>query len=120
MNEEIMKILKMVESGKITSDEGEKLISSLGKDEVITNNPISNKKFIRIEVYDMDKEETKVNINIPLKLAKTMLKMNSITNQISLNASDINIDFDEIIKLIEGDASGELVNIESGSSKVRI
>ncbi len=125
MNEEIKAILKMVESGKISAEEGEKLISSLGKKKGIdTTHIITTKKWVRIEVYskdeEEDKEDTKVKINVPLNLAKTMLRMNSIKNQISLNADDITIDFDEVIKLIEQDASGELVNIESGSTRVRI
>jgi len=124
MNEEMNKILKMIESGKISVEDGEKLISSLGKEDSSVNNySPSTKKFIRIEVYSKDsdeEEETKVKINIPLNLARTMLRMNLIKNQISLNASDINIDFDEVISLIENDAMGEIVNIESGTARVRI
>ncbi len=124
MSEEIKTILRMVESGKITAEEGEKLMANLGKDtNVVSNHSPNTKKFIRIEVYSKDNddnEETKVKVNIPLNLAKTMLRMNSIKNQISINAHDINIDFDEIINLIENDANGELVNVESKTARVRI
>ncbi len=124
MNEEIKSILKMVESGKISVEEGEKLIASIGKESPVLNHTPKTKKFIRIEIYskedDFEKEETKAKINIPLNLARTMLNMNLIKNQISVNASDIKIDFDEIIRLIENDADGELVNIESSTARVRI
>lgn len=125
MNDEVKRILNMVESGKISVEDGEKLISSLGKETSVTSNySPSNKKFIKVEVYnkddDGDEEETKVKINIPLNLAKTMLRMNLIKNQISLNADDITIDFEEIISLIENDIDGELVNIESSTARVRI
>lgn len=121
MNEEVKSILKMVESGKISVEEGEKLISSLNnKTTLVQNYTPQNKKFIRIEVYSNEEDETKVKVNFPLNLAKSMLKLNSIRSQITLNADDINIDFDEIIRLIENDATGELVNIESNSTKVRI
>lgn len=122
MNDEVKTILKMVESGKISVEEGEKLISSLGKDQTTeaASYVPNNKKFLRVEVYSNEEEETKVKINIPLNLAKTVLKMNSIKNQISVNASDIELNFDEIIQLIENNAEGELINIESGKTKVRI
>ncbi|QVK18124.1 hypothetical protein KHQ81_15065 [Mycoplasmatota bacterium] len=125
MNDEVKKILNMVESGKISVEDGEKLISSLGNETTaVKNYSPSTKKFIKVEVYnkddDINEEETKVKINIPLNLAKTMLRMNSIKNQISLNADDITIDFDEIISLLENDVDGELVNIESNTARVRI
>lgn len=121
MNEEIKSILKMVESGKISAEEGQKLIESIGKkdSEVTTNYVPSTKKFIHIQVLD-DDDDTKVNINFPLNLARTMLKLGTIKNQIKVNANDIDIDFDEIIRLIEDNAEGEIVNIESDSAKVRI
>lgn len=121
MNEELKSILKMIESGKISAEDGAKLIDSLGKkEEVVTNLVPNSKKFIRIAIYDNDEDETKVNINFPLNLAKTMLKSPLVKNQFSVNASDINIDFDEIIRQIEDNTEGELVNIESNNTKVRI
>ncbi|MDF2699860.1 MAG: hypothetical protein K0Q49_1416 [Haloplasmataceae bacterium] len=120
MNEEIKTILKMVESGKITAEEGEKLITSIDNKNVKTISTPTGKKFLKIEVYSNDEEKTKVKVNIPLNLAKAVLKMESVKNQINVNADGIDIDFNEIISLIESDADGELVNVESDTTKVRI
>lgn len=124
MNNEIKSILNMVASGKITADEGEQLIDSLNKNqekvETILQKPIG-KKFLHIEVLSTeDDDDAKVKVNIPLALAKTVLKMGNIQNQITMNAPDIELNLDQIIEMIEDHTMGELVNIESGNSKVRI
>ncbi len=62
--EEVKRILKMVEEGKLSPDEGAKLIEALeNKSETRRKG-----KFLRIQVYSSDGDE--INLKIPLRLLK--------------------------------------------------
>lgn len=120
MKEEIKTILKMIEEGKISAEEGGQLIDQLQQTEEIKPVQTTQKsQFIHIEVKD-DEENQVVKVNVPIILARTILKMGYVNQQISLHAPGIDIDFDEIIRMIESDAFGELVNVEAEGHKVRI
>lgn len=72
--EERMKILQMIQEGKITAEEGAKLLSALtssakGK-KVISRGPGSGSRarWLRVRVTDMSSGKSKVNVNLPLSL----------------------------------------------------
>lgn len=121
MREEIKSILKMIEEGKITAEEGSQLIEQLSQPDEKSAPMISTKKsqFIHIEVKDYEDKQV-VKVNFPIALAKSILNLGYINKQISLHAPGIDIDFDEIIRMIESDAQGELINVEAEDNKVRI
>lgn len=70
-SEERMKILKMINDGKISADEGAKLLTALTKG---GSKPKPRKKtslesqWLRVRVTDMQTGKAKVNVNLPLKL----------------------------------------------------
>ncbi|MBC8496940.1 MAG: hypothetical protein ISS57_17485 [Anaerolineales bacterium] len=70
-SEERMKILKMIQEGKISADEGAKLLKALSSS---SEKPVQAKKssggarWLRVRVTDMSKGKAKVNVNLPLKL----------------------------------------------------
>ncbi|MBC8505416.1 MAG: hypothetical protein ISR58_08930 [Anaerolineales bacterium] len=69
--EERMKILKMIQEGKISADEGAKLLKALSSSSekpVKAKNPSGGARWLRVRVTDMSKGKAKVNVNLPLKL----------------------------------------------------
>lgn len=70
--EERMKILKMIQEGKISADEGAKLLKALStssdKPKRISNTNTGGARWLRVRVTDMNKGKAKVNVNLPLKL----------------------------------------------------
>ena len=70
--EERMKILKMIQEGKITAEEGAKLLSALRESRGDRRQPSTSqatrKGWIRVRVTDMNSGKTKVNVNLPLGL----------------------------------------------------
>jgi len=120
MSEERLRILKMLEEGKIETKEAEKLLKALGEEELSVKPQVikkGNKKSLRIMVSEDDKE--KVNIALPLGLAKGLLKFIPASVKDSLAEEDINLQelIDSVDNLAEVD---ELVRIEDGGDKVII
>jgi hypothetical protein len=127
--DEKLKILKMVEEGKISSDEAHKLL------EALEAKPIENKakgKWLKVRVFENGAQ--KVNVRIPLKLIRILAKAGGKIN-ISLpdeaqeklaekgialeNIKDIE-KLNEIIGELEREAPFELVNVDEGDKKVYV
>ncbi|BES64618.1 hypothetical protein SANA_10570 [Gottschalkiaceae bacterium SANA] len=112
-SEEKKQILEMLTSGKITQDQALELLAALeeGREESIKK-PSTEKKFLRVRVQDGN-EGDKVNINIPLGLVKVGLKLASkYADDEDLKALD-NIDFDEVLEMIEQGAEGKIVEVDT-------
>ena len=77
-SEERMKILKMISDGKITAEEGSRLISTLSqkseKEIKYAKRSLSN-QMLRVRVTDMSTGKAKVNVNVPMKLVDAGLNI---------------------------------------------
>lgn len=82
--EERMKILKMIDEGKISAEDGAKLIAALSRsDAPETGGPGaggatpggSRPRWLRIRVTDMRTGRSKANVNIPIGLLDAGLKI---------------------------------------------
>lgn len=79
--EERMKILKMVEDGKISAEEGAKLLAALTESRKPPAPPQgmavvgSEARWFRVRVTDLATGKTKVNVNIPMGLVNVGIKM---------------------------------------------
>ncbi|MGM0508050.1 MAG: SHOCT-like domain-containing protein [Fusobacteriota bacterium] len=123
MNEEKKKILEMLESGKISAQEAAELLEAVGEEkenkELLDTSKLSEeyaKKYLRVRVYDQN-DDTKVKINIPIKLVKAGL---SIAKNFGADLEGVNLsdrDIDMIIEAIENEVEGEIVNIEADEGK---
>jgi hypothetical protein len=136
MNEEISRILKMVEEGKIDSEKAMQLIEVLkmGNKELVnleklpsndhghtdshTNTNI-NGKMLRIKVRS--KEKDNVNINLPLKFVSGMIKTFGKIPNVNVNGME-NVDMDAmaqtILEAIDGGLDGKIVDIQSGDGDI--
>jgi hypothetical protein len=78
--EERMKILKMIEDGKITAEEGAKLLAALSESRRTPPPPTatgSAARWFRVRVTDTATGRTKVNVNLPMGLVNVGLKMSA-------------------------------------------
>ncbi|MEN3046403.1 MAG: hypothetical protein ABDH49_05425 [Candidatus Hydrothermales bacterium] len=104
MREEIRKILKMVETGKLKAEEAEKLIEAI----LDIQKKTSTARFLKIKIED--KNGDKLNMSIPIGLIKIATKF--IPKEKKEQLKEKNIDLEEIISTIKEQTEGEIINIE--------
>jgi hypothetical protein len=125
MSGETMRILEMVKSGKITPEEGEKLLSAIGEGDGEVKKPTAGKHSmlrVRVDVNDPEKkEQAKVNVNVPLAIAKKaagLLALVPKDAKAELEENGIDLDSINLKELIEsfedGELNEELVNVVTG------
>jgi len=73
---------------------------------------------LKIRVYEGDLEKPKVNVNIPLHLAKWAMKF--IPESAKAKIGEKDIDIDEIAELIEEGVGGKLVEVEDEKKGERV
>ena len=119
MENEKMKILKMIEEGKITAQEGSQLLSALDQEEHIgTKTKTGTAKWIRIKVLSSeDGNKTKVNVNVPLALVETGIKIGKHFDK-DLAASMNGIEISDIVDMIKDGAEGKIVEVVSDNGDI--
>lgn len=104
--EEIKKILKMVEEGKINADEGYRLM------EAVLGDILKRGKRVKMfKIYVKDEEGDEVNLKIPVSLIQFILKFVPKDKIEDLKGKDI--DLEEILSSINIESEGEILNIKS-------
>jgi len=78
--EERMKILKMVEEGKVSAEDGAKLLAALSESRRPPSPPTmmgqgGEARWFRVRVTDLATGKVKVNVNIPMGLVNVGIKM---------------------------------------------
>lgn len=116
MSEERKRILQMLGEGKITADEAEGLLTAL-QEEKVKPSLRKEAKFLRVKVWEDGKD--KVNVNIPLSLAKLAMKFIPSDAKATLDQQEI--DLAAILKEIQDSPSaGKIVEVEDGDSRVEV
>lgn len=117
LKEERMQILKMIEDGTITADEGAKLLAAL--EEGATKNeqiaPGGQARWMRVRVTDLRTGRAKVNVNLPMGLVSLGVKMGA---RFAPEMNDI--DLDEVIRAIKDGAQGKIVEVEDEEDNERV
>lgn len=110
--EERMRILQMIQEGKITAEEGATLLQALssGKPKVPPS-PGRDPRLLRVRITDLNSGKTKVNVNIPMGLVNVGIKLGA---RFAPSKSEIN--YNEILDAIKGGASGKVADIEDSES----
>ncbi|RKZ30231.1 hypothetical protein DRQ33_08060 [bacterium] len=76
MRDEERRILKMLEDGKITAEQAEKLFSALPTSSGMEMQSSSSKaRWLKIRVFEGDMQNPKVRVNIPISLMKVLMKL---------------------------------------------
>jgi hypothetical protein len=118
MKEEISKVLTMVQEGKIDSEKGAELISVLKEKEAALTPQKPNKYLDKtLKVRVVSKENDNVNVNVPIKLVKAILKTgHSIAASIPQSEKYVkDIDINLLIDAIENELDGNIVDIKSAN-----
>jgi hypothetical protein len=120
MKEDVLRILKMIEDGKVDAESGAKLIEALGEktreEKVIMqrakdeNSYVNNEKMLYVLVDSHDGD--KVKVNVPMNFVKNIL---SATGKLPIKAEglDSSIDMEIIKEAIMNDITGKIVDVES-------
>jgi hypothetical protein len=115
--EERMQILKMVEEGKISAEDGAKLLAALsnangGSGGAQTNAAYTNirsgsgAKWLRIRVTDAGTGRQKVNVNLPIALVSVGTK---IAAKFAPEAESLEIN--QIVEAIKAGAQGKIIDV---------
>lgn len=107
-NEERMKILRMIDEGKITAEEGARLLGSLGESRKQMRKPAyrsstGGARWLKVRVTDMVTGRAKATVSLPLGLVDAGL------NIASKYAPDVA--FDELVEAINNGAEGKIIDV---------
>ncbi len=114
--EERLKILQMLEEGKITAEEAAALLRALGgrKPGPAGPGPSGEARFLRVHVTDIGSGRSKVHITIPLQLVKVGLRI------AERFAPETEVDWQGLAEAITGGAIGKIVEIEDVEDNERV
>ena len=117
LKEDRLQILKMIEDGTITADEGAKLLAALeeGATKSVPAVPAGQARWMRVRVTDLNTGRTKVNVNLPMGLVNLGIKMGA---RFAPEMEDI--DLDEIVQAIQDGAQGKIVEVEDEEDNERV
>ncbi len=120
-SEERLKILRMVEEGKISAEEGARLLAALGAGPRRESEPAAaargaqEARSFRVRVTDLSTGRPKVNVNIPMGLVNVALKMGARF------APDIEgVNMAEIVEAIRSGQYGKIVDVSDAESGERV
>ncbi|MGP7817089.1 SHOCT-like domain-containing protein [Niallia sp. 01092] len=111
MNNDMKRILSMVESGKITSEQAAALIDSF-EETPKTEYKDYLSRYLRVRVNSETNDN--VNVNVPLRLIKALLQTgHSIASKIPQAQMYVeNIDIDLLISAIDNELVGQIVDVK--------
>lgn len=108
--EERMKILTMIREGKITAEEGAKLLSALGESQKpsrsIGTRVSGEPRWFRVRVTDLVSGKTKVSVNIPFGLMEWGLQIGA---QFAPEVG--NLDFEQLKEMLQSGVEGKIVDV---------
>ena len=108
--EERMKILNMIKEGKITAEEGAKLLSALGDTEKPGRAPSGRSpgepRWFRVRVTDLVNGKSKVTVNIPLSLMEWGMQIGA---HFAPEVADL--DFEQVKEMLDSGVEGKVVDV---------
>ncbi len=125
MNEEIMRVLKMIEEGKISADKAKEIIDALKQGETVNAPAVVEEKasnyeerFFKIKV--LSSEGDKVNIQFPVKVIKGIIKVSGKIPMGSLGIEDIDMQelLDTVAACLDNESMGQIVDISSKNGDI--
>jgi hypothetical protein len=112
--EERLKILDMIRDGKISAEEGTRLLQALqagAKKSTNTRDP----RWLRVRVTDLRTGQAKVNVNIPMGLVNVGIKMGA-----RFAPTSVNFNYAEVMDAIKSGATGKIVDYEDQTEGERV
>lgn len=111
--EERMKILKMIDEGKISAEEGAKLLSALSEPRRAPGAPMSTRglggttaRWLRVRVTDVATGRSKATVQIPLSLLDAGMKIGAHF------APEVEgVDMEEIMVALRAGTTGKIIDV---------
>ncbi|WP_223595554.1 SHOCT-like domain-containing protein [Neobacillus bataviensis] len=120
MKEEISRVLTMVEEGKLNKEKATELINVLqGKEQFIPLDKDASYLNKTLKIRVSSEEGDNVNVNLPIKLIKAVLKVGtSIAEKIPEAEKYVkHVNVDMLIEAIENEVDGQIVDITSAKGE---
>lgn len=117
-SEERLKILQMLEEGKISAEEASALLRALDSGKrTAPSAPISasEKRFLRIQVTDLDSGTAKVNVTLPMGLVHAGLR---VAERFAPGVEEF--DMNELESLLAGGAEGKVIEVVDAEDNERV
>ncbi|MDP4159356.1 MAG: hypothetical protein Q8911_06270 [Bacillota bacterium] len=124
MSSEKMKILEMIQEGKLTAVEGMDLLKAIEEEtELMKKEPVrfqAGDRFLRVRV--VGEKKLKVNVNVPFSLIRSASKL--VVYAMSFVPADKRaeleqkgldlqaLDVEELVRLVEETVDGKIVDVE--------
>ena len=114
-SEERIRILNMVQEGKISADEGSQLLAAIDTNGQPTPPPAkpempksSDKtgRWFRVKIHDIQNDKQQVNVRLPVSLIRVGMKMGA-----RFSPEVEKLDVDELIQLVNSGEIGQLVDV---------
>ncbi len=106
--DERMKILKMLEGGKLSAEEASRLLRALSKGSSETRPAAQDgeSKWMRIRVTDLDGDRAAVNVNLPMRLVNVALRLGA-----QFIPEDEDIDLEQLAEALKSGLTGKIVDV---------
>ena len=108
-SEERVRILQMLQEGKITADEANRLLGALGQSARNAQPSMSrrNPNQLRVQVTDMKTGQVKVKVNVPMSIVNMGFRLGA-----RFIPSDVDIDMEELMEAINSGQMGKIIEVE--------
>jgi antibiotic biosynthesis monooxygenase (ABM) superfamily enzyme len=115
--EERMQILKMIENGQISAEEGAQLLSALeeASDKEESQEKGGRAKWFRVRVTDKKTGRSKVNVNIPMGLVSVGMRIGA---KFAPEVEDF--DLNEVMDAIKSGTRGKIIEVEDDEDGERV
>ena len=116
ISSEHMRILKMIESGRVTAEEGSRLIEALGESSGRERASAGgHARTLRVRVTDLNTRRQKVNVTIPVSLVEIGIKLGA-----RLAPRVTNVTGEDILRAIETGATGRIFEVQDLDEAERV
>lgn len=121
MSEEVIRILKMVEEGKISAEQAKDLMEAMNNQtttEVVGYNSNYEDKFLKVKV--LSAQGDKVDVKLPIKIIKEVLR---VSGKLPINTGNMQgVDMEQlvntIVQCLDNEVMGEIVNVNSAQGDI--
>jgi hypothetical protein len=123
--EERMKILKMIQEGKITAQEGAELLEALDVQAVRPGSPapggpavpisLREQRWFRVVVTDTTTGKTRVNIRLPVSLVNAGLKMGA-----KFSPQVDGLDAEKLMTFLRTGETGKVIDVQNDDNSEHV
>lgn len=119
-SEERLRILRMVEQGQVSAEDGARLLDALNahapkRSDSAIPEPSAQARWFRVRVSDLRTGKNKVNVNIPMGLVTVGMKMGARF------APELEgMDLQRVTEMIRSGATGKLIEMEDQEDGERV